>query len=132
VGEPHHPERRREPRYPLSFPVWWRQSGDTTIRHGWMLNLSAHGAALLASRHDRPALGDSVSISLVGPQASLDPKVSRVLLDRATVCRVDPVAPSLERVALHFESSLWQEGDRCDWKRMVRLFQEPVNGAIPS
>jgi hypothetical protein len=88
-----------------------------------MLDLSAHGAALLTPRHSRPAVGDSLSVSLIGPQTSVDPRVSRLLLERATVCRVDSVAPTLERVALHFDSALWNRDETLNFREVAGLFE---------
>jgi hypothetical protein len=88
-----------------------------------MLDLSAHGAALLTPRHSRPAAGDSLSVSLIGPQTSVDSRVSRLLLERATVCRVDSVAPTLERVALHFERSLWNRDETVDFREIAAMLE---------
>jgi hypothetical protein len=87
-----------------------------------MVDVSVHGAALLTSTRCRPALGEAISLSLVDPESNLDPRVSRLLLDRAKVLRLDAVAPSLNRVALHFDDRLW-ETDRADvWQELTTLF----------
>jgi len=133
VGIPDPVERRTEPRFPLSCPVWWRQNGDVSVCHGWMVDLSAHGAALLMPKHIRPALGDSISLSLVGPPKSLDPKVSRLLLDRATVYRIDMVAPSLDRVALRFDTSALGQDESSTWRGLAGMFEgTPASAAYAS
>ncbi len=115
-------ERRSEPRHATSLPVWWRGAGHVGTQHGWMLDLSGHGAAMLTPRQDCPVVGERVDVSLLDPNMAAGPGVSQSLLRRATVCRRESVAPSLERVALNFDSGLW--------KRDVDPAWEDLSGVI--
>ena len=115
-------DRRSEPRFRAPFPVWWRSGSNQTACQAWMLDVSAHGAALLTTQEARPAIGDPISLSLVSPDTSLDPKVSRTLLDDAKVLRTDALEPSLERVALRFNSELWKQEQSHILGELAQLF----------
>ena len=119
-------ERRREPRHRLSLPVWWRAPGQVGTQHGWMLDVSGHGAALMTSRQSRPAVGDRVDVSLVDPDLRPGPGVSSHLLKRATVHRLDPLASSLDRVALHFDGSLWDRDPALLMKDLIELLPDEI------
>lgn len=100
-------ERRCESRQDLSLPVWWRGPGQASPGHGWMLDVSGHGVAMLTPSDSCPAVGDRLNVSLVDPGEGPYNEISQYLLTRATVHRVEPISKSLERVALHFEDDLW-------------------------
>ncbi len=87
-----------------------------------MLDFSAHGAALLTTQGARPAVGDPISLSLLSPDTNLDPRVSRTLLEDATVLRTDAIEPSLERVALRFHGELWKQEQSHILGELARLF----------
>ncbi len=102
-------ERRQEQRQSASLPLWWRKGSDRIAHHGWMLDVSAHGLALLATQDHCPAVGDQIDIALVNPELGLGTEIAPHLLRRATVHRLDTMTSSMRRVALHFESDLWQD-----------------------
>lgn len=114
-------ERRREPRHDVSMPVWWQDPAQAGVRRGWMLNVSGHGAALLASEETCPAVGDRLDVSLIDPELGLGADVARYLLHRATTCRLDPVTPSMNRVALHFDDDLWVQDREPLWQGLADL-----------
>lgn len=101
-------ERRREPRHGVSLPVWWRGPGQVNPGHGWMLDISGHGAAMLTPQENAPAVGDRLTVSLVDPATGPHAGVAQYLLSRATVHRVDPIGRTLGRVALYFDDELWR------------------------
>ncbi|MBN1344454.1 MAG: PilZ domain-containing protein [Phycisphaerae bacterium] len=125
-------DRRSEPRFSIPSPVWWTVPGDNGVRRGRMVDVSVHGAAMLIPAEDSPAIGDRVNVSLIDPALALGSEVGRHLLGRATVCRLEPAAPSLNRVAFHFDGELWSQGHRRAWRDLSELVASPSPTPIRS
>jgi hypothetical protein len=52
--------RRRSARIADYRAVWWSRSGDRQPHHGWLVDWSAHGVALVVEAGDLPAPGESI------------------------------------------------------------------------
>ncbi len=114
-------DRRREPRHAMSMPVWWRDPSGSASRRGLILDVSGHGASFLAPSESTPAVGDRLDLSLIGPDMGTESDVAGNLLSRATVYRLDDVAPSMKRVALHFLDELWTRDPNPFWHQLTRM-----------
>jgi hypothetical protein len=122
-------ERRAEPRHSLSLPVWWEGGSPPDVHHGWMLDVSGRGAAMLTSRAASPAVGERLNISLVEPDLNSGGDIAGHLLNRVTVLRLDPVTPSLNRVAMHFSPSAWAKNRDPLMADVARMVEERIKNS---
>lgn len=124
-------ERRREARHTMSMPVWWQDPSERSSRRGLILDVSGHGASFLAPAEATPAIGDRVDLSLIDPELGTNTDVAGNLLTSATVYRLDDVAPTMKRVALHFMDELWTRDPNPFWQQLTRMVYdrpEPAHG----
>jgi hypothetical protein len=98
-------ERRRDPRYPKAFALWLRRPETGERISGWMLNVSAGGAALLVPADRVPPIGALVELCEMHTTDPLVRETSCPLPPRGRVIRHDGQTGLTRRVAVQFEAS---------------------------
>lgn len=112
-------DRRRFARFPESFAFWYQRPEAEEPDAAFMLNLSAGGAAFLASSDAVPKVGDVVRLS---EMLSSDPRMKRDeprLPPAARVLRVDDPNARVRRVAVEFETPVLSKLRRIRPERRV-------------
>lgn len=89
--------RRRSARIADYRAVWWSKPGDRHPHHGWLVDWSAHGVALVVEAQDLPAPGESIM-----PCRRQD---LRGWHRPVTVTRVAPLSGLLRLIAAEYASS---------------------------
>jgi len=112
-------ERRRDPRIPRAFAFWLRPEHAARRVSGWMLDVSAGGAAFLTAAGEAPPVGVRVELSEMPTGDRVVREDAQPLPRFARVLRHDEPVGVTRRVAVRFEADV-ESDERTRHDRAVR------------
>lgn len=97
-------ERRKDVRHPRAFAFWHRAAASGPRVSGWMLNMSAGGAAFLTATEHAPPVGTRLELSEMPTRDRLVREGAWPLPRYARVVRHDDEMGVTCKVAVRFEA----------------------------
>ncbi|GEM_PF-1677104 len=97
-------ERRRQPRQTKAFAFWFRRPDGEQRSSGWMLDMSAGGAAFLTTPEEVPPVGERIELIEMQTSHPVVREDAAPLPPFARVLRHDDPEGALRRVAVRFET----------------------------
>jgi len=124
-------ERRRDPRSPRAFAFWLRPEHAARRVSGWMLDVSAGGAAFLTAAGEAPPIGVRVELSEMPTRDRVVREDAQPLPRFGRVLRHDEPSGVTRRIAVRFEADV-ESAAQCSHSRAVqRVRTAPVPPPVP-
>ncbi len=124
-------ERRRDVRRPRAFAFWLRPEHAARRASGWMLDVSAGGAAFLTAAGEAPPVGVRVELTEMPTADRVVREDAQPLPRFARVLRHDEPLGVTRRVAVRFEADVESDEQTCRARTVRRARTIAIPPPVP-